>query len=363
MYRLFRAQLLAALVAVAPSILPAVPAYALEQTIPSKMGESLKPEISAKYTYTEDGVFTTDLKLPTYEWMPAGRPPQAIVLGIHGLTLHGRRYRVLARTAALHGYGFVSLDMRGFGRCRFDDLKQFSEAGDDKRKINHEKSYADIVRLAQLIKARYPDLPMLVLGESLGCTFCVRLAAEHPELVSGMILSAPAVKVNPAMYARPSDIKQGVKAIVSPHHMVDLHSFITQLVSPRPDVVQEMLDDPLILKKISLLDLIATDEFVTKISKWAMSVEPGLPVLILQGGGDKCVVPKDVTALMYAIPSTDQTLRWLGRFGHLQLETSYIRAVVVDTIGDWIKDHSTEEKAKMQALEQDIENTGGVLVR
>jgi len=350
--------ILFSMVAFAPASLPA---QALEPTIPSMMSETISPEILARYKYTEDGDYTAALKIPTYEWVPADQPPKTIVLGIHGLTLHGRRYRVLARTLCLQGIGFVALDMRGFGRCKFDDKNQFSTPGDDKRKVNLEKSYADIVKLANLVKQKYPQIPLLVLGESLGCTFSVRLAAEHPEMVAGLVLSAPAVKVNPDMYASPSDIRQGVKAIVHPRRGVDLHNFITKLVSQRPEVVNEMLDDPLILKQLGLLELLATDEFVVKIKNWGKTVSPTLAVLILQGGGDKCVVPRDVTELMYSMPSRDQQLCWLGNFGHLQLETSYIRAEVIDAIGDWIYDHSGPGQSELKKLEQDIKNTGGVL--
>ncbi len=123
-----------------------------------------KVRLAAKYSYTEDGAFTKALDMPTYEWMPVDGPPKAIVLGVHGLTLHGRRFRILARSLAVNGIGFVSLDMRGFGRCHFDDKKQFSTAEDDKTKVNHEKSYQDIVKLAELIKAKYPNLRLLALG-------------------------------------------------------------------------------------------------------------------------------------------------------------------------------------------------------
>src|SRR4051794_16863116 len=88
-----------------------------EVTIPNQLNESVKPELATKYTYIEDGEYTKALNLPTYEWLPTDGKPKAIIFGIHGLTLHGRRYRVLARTMAVNGYGFVALDMRGFGRC------------------------------------------------------------------------------------------------------------------------------------------------------------------------------------------------------------------------------------------------------
>jgi acylglycerol lipase len=331
-----------------------------EFTIPTP--NPITPEAAARYKYVEDGDFTTALKLPTYEWLPVGSQPQVIVLGIHGLTLHGRRYGVIARTCALQGYGFVALDMRGFGRARFDTNKQFSTKEDDKTKVNHEKSYADIVQLTKLIKQKYPNAPVVLMGESLGCTFCVRVASEHPELVSGIVLSAPAVKVNPKMYMTTSNITEGMKAIVRPSGNLKLNTFITQLVSPRPEVVKEMLDDPMVLKEIYIMDLLATDLFVEKTAKWGKTVSQTLPVLILQGGGDSCVVPKSVTDLMCAMPSHDQTLRWLGNYGHLQLETSAVRSITVDFINEWMSDHSTRATAENQIIEKEITAVGGKLV-
>jgi alpha-beta hydrolase superfamily lysophospholipase len=358
---------LAGALAVAGLMLTSTSASALimpgESTMPPSYKEEVKPELAAMYSYTQDGEFSDACGLPTYQWMPTGHKPSAIVLGIHGLTLHGRRYRVLARTFAIHGFGFVAPDMRGFGRCVFDDWQKFSSKGDDKRKINNEKSYLDIVKLAQAIKQKY-NVPIIMLGESLGCTFGVRAAGEHPDLIDGgLILSAPSVSVNAKMYATPADIKAGVKAIVSPHMNINLNHFITKLVSPRPAVVNEMLEDPYILKKCSLLDMLATDEFVAKTAKWGKTTALHLPVFILQGSADACVVPKEVTDLMMAMPSDDQTLFWRGNYGHLQLETIFVRASVIDALGDWIEDHSDAERVKLSALEQNIDDLGGELVR
>src|SRR4030095_15147 len=219
------------------------------------------PELAAQYKYIEDGEFTEKLKIPTYEWMPANVPPRAIVVAIHGLTLHGRRYRVLARMLAANNVGVVALDMRGVGRCHFDDKKQFTTADDDKTRVNHEKSYEDIVQLAKLIKGKYPGLKLLLMGESLGCTFCVRMAAEHPELTDAILLSAPAVRVNSKMYFGHGTALRGVRAVFTPSHEIKLHSLFEYLVSNRQEVANEMIDDPLIVKELSLKALLSTDKF------------------------------------------------------------------------------------------------------
>src|ERR1700733_2953533 len=77
---------------------PVGAARAGESTMPPQFQEQIQADLASKYAYTENGDYTKALNFPTYEWMPVDRAPRAIVLGIHGLTLHGRRFRVLART-------------------------------------------------------------------------------------------------------------------------------------------------------------------------------------------------------------------------------------------------------------------------
>lgn len=334
-------------------------AWAGESTMPPSFQEVIKPELAEKYRYTEDGEYRKVLNIPTYEWMPAEGEPKAVVLGIHGLTLHGRRFRVLARSLAINGVGFISADMRGFGRCHFDDKKEFSTPDDDKTIINHEKSYESLVALAKLIKAKYPDKKLVALGESLGCTFCVRLAAEHPELISGIVLSAPAVKVNKDMYIGKGQIKQGLKSLVVPDHEMNLTGFFAELCSNRPEVQKEMLDDPLILKKITLKRMITTDLFVDKTVDWAKQTDPKLAVLILQGSSDECVAAKHVTDLMNVMKSDAQNLAWRGNFGHLQLETVYMRGPIVDAITAWMHQQGPDAQKRFDAIQQNIVDLGG----
>lgn len=339
---------------------PASKSIAGESTLPSPpYTDDVSPDLASKYTYVEDGEFSKALKIPTYEWMPAGAPPKCIFLAIHGLTLHGRRYKMIGRSLAVSGAGVVAMDMRGFGRCKFDEKKQFSTADDDREKVDHEKSYNDIVQLAKLIQQKYPDLKIFAMGESLGCTFCVKLAAEHPELITAIVLSAPAVKVNKEMYAGRGQVVQGVKAVLSPHHELDLKGFFAELCSSREDVQKELLDDPLVLKKLTIGALLSTDLFVDKTAKLGKSTKPDLGVLILQGSTDGCVSPTHVTELMNNMPSDDQTLNWRGTYGHIQLETNYLRAQTVAAIADWLTVHNKEQRMKVASLEEQIKKLGG----
>jgi alpha-beta hydrolase superfamily lysophospholipase len=339
----------------------ATPEVVSESTMPSQFVEIVKPELAAKYKFSADGEFTKASGLPTYEWMPVGAPPRAIVVAVHGLTLHGRRYRVLGRFIAVNGGGLISMDMRGFGRCHFD--KQFSTPDDDKTVVNHEKSYEDLVKLVTAVRQEYPGQRLIVMGESLGCTFAVKLAAEHSDLIDGIILSAPAVKVNPDMYVGGGNVRQGLKAVLKPSHLVNLNSFIHNLVSPQPDVVSEMIDDPFILKSLTLKALLSTDEFVGKTAGWGKTTNPRLPILIIQGSSDGCVSAKHVTELMNNMPSDDQTLVWRGNYGHLQLETIFMRTSIVEALVNWMTNHSVEAVPRMDGMKKTIVDLGGKLTK
>jgi acylglycerol lipase len=335
----------------------------IETTMPPQYKEVIKPELAAKYQFKYDGDFTKASGLPTYEWMPVGMPPKAIVIAIHGLTLHGRRYRVLGRVLATNGIGLISMDMRGFGRCKFDPKKQFSTPQDDKTHVSHHKSYEDLVKLLIAVSDQYPGQRVIVMGESLGCTYAVKLAAEHQEHVDGIILSAPAVVVNPDMFIGHGNIRQGVSALVKPSHMVELNAFMRNLVSNSPDVVNEMLDDPHILKALPIVPLLSTDEFVGHTQEWGAGVHPHLPVLIIQGSKDKCVSAKHVVDLTNAMKSDDQTIAWRGNYGHLQLETLFVRATILEALVDWLYNHSTDMQPRLDKAQESINALGGRIVK
>jgi len=343
------------------TFLNSAPVFAGETTMPSQYPDNVNPQLAQKYQYIEDGPYTNALGIPTYQWMPTGAKPKLIFLGIHGLTLHGRRFRVLARSLAINGAGFISMDMRGFGRSYVDEQKRFSSPGNDRTKVDHHKSYDEIAALLKLIKTQYPDVQLIAVGESLGCTFCVRLAADYPDMIDGIVLSAPAVHINKDMYMGKTQIEQGLKAALSPHHEIDMRGFFAQLCSQRANVQNEMMDDPLIRKKLTIGSLISTDEFVAKTAEWGKKTNKDLAVLILQGSADGCVSPKHVTDLMNAMASDDQTLAWRGNFGHLQLETIFMRTPTIDALGNWLLEHSDGQKDKLQGLEECINNIGGVV--
>jgi lipase len=107
--------------------------------------------------------------LQVYRYGPADGP---LVLALHGLTGHGRRWEELA-VGHLPEVRMIAPDLRGHGRSTSLPPWTFETVVED---------------VAALL-----DGPALVVGHSFGGTVAVRLAVRYPELVRGLVLLDPAV--------------------------------------------------------------------------------------------------------------------------------------------------------------------------
>lgn len=108
-----------------------------------------------------------------------GPPGPAKVLMIHGLTGHGARWRRLA-TEQLPGIGVLAPDLIGHGRSSYAAPWTID---------------ANVAALAGLIET-HSDGPVVVVGHSFGCAVALHLAAQCPDLVSGLVLLDPAVALD-----------------------------------------------------------------------------------------------------------------------------------------------------------------------
>jgi alpha-beta hydrolase superfamily lysophospholipase len=284
-----------------------------------------------------DGPLSDALHLPLRQFYPKNRAPVGIVLAVHGLTLHGGLYDVVGKVLAVDGFHFCAPDMRGFGRCYYDDKHKYCVGNDCKNEVDYEKTFDDLVELMKKLRQEHPGVPLFLMGESLGTAVCIRLAAEHPEMVSGLILSGPTVKVHPLMFLHPEVIAAGtVGYMTSPRFQVSMDAFVKNLISNDPDVVEEILADPLCRKSLTIKELLATKRIVNRTLHFARMIKPHESVLIVQGSEDKCLIPKAVTRLTRRVRSDDQTLRWLHAHGHLLLETAFLRPATVNSVYAWL---------------------------
>lgn len=168
MTRLFRSVLFAVLLtlaACAPTLQPMGPRQAA-------------PAITDTAFATADG-----LSLPLRRWLPDGRP-RAVILALHGFNDYSNAFDAAGRWWAARGVATYAYDQRGFGAAGVRGIWPGTDT-----------LAADLLDAAAAVKARHPDTPVFLLGESMGGAVVLTALAgrDLPPGVAGAILSAPAV--------------------------------------------------------------------------------------------------------------------------------------------------------------------------
>lgn len=126
------------------------------------------------------------LRLPLRRWLPPAsrfERPRAVVLALHGFNDYANAFAEAGPWLADHGVAVYAYDQRGFG------------AGPHAGEWPGTAALVSDVRTAvTLLRARHPDRPVVLLGESMGGAVAMAaLAAPAPPPVDGTVLSAPAV--------------------------------------------------------------------------------------------------------------------------------------------------------------------------
>jgi alpha-beta hydrolase superfamily lysophospholipase len=127
-------------------------------------------------------------------WEPAA--PSAVILAIHGGMAHGGDYVTPALYFRRHGIATAAYDLCGHQDARRVDIPGFEVFLDDS------------ARFLAWVKQNYPDLPIYVMGHSMGALIATHLGLGRfagDAGIKGFILSSPyyvnAIKVSPLLLA------------------------------------------------------------------------------------------------------------------------------------------------------------------
>ena len=157
---------------------------------------------------------------------------------------------------------------------------------------------------------------------------------HHPEGLSGLILSGPAVKVSDAVSPVTIEISKILSRIFPKAGIIKLES---AKISRDPDVVAAQEKDPLvhhqkISARLGAEMLVAMENLQTDAGRII------LPLLILQGGADEMVDPSGAQLLLDLVGSTDRTLKiYDGMYHEVFNELEHDR--VLDDLQRWLEAH------------------------
>jgi alpha-beta hydrolase superfamily lysophospholipase len=207
---------------------------------------------------------------------PVGAPRMALV-ALHGLGDHSGLYPMLPEAFLPFGIEIFAPDLRGNGRSPGQRayLESWSELREDLR------------RLITRIRAERADIPLFLLGNSLGGLVVLDYALHQPEGVRGVIaVSAP---LGELAVPRPLMALGRVLSRWWPRFSLNTGMDLSGLARD-PDVAERVLRDPLFHRK-------GTARLSTEITAAIERVHAGapgfpVPLLVLHGAADRMVPPE-----------------------------------------------------------------------
>jgi len=127
------------------------------------------------------------LTVAAYRWDPAGAP-RAIVQITHGMGEHALRYADLAQALNARDMVVYAQDHRGHGATAKSvaELGQIGEQG-------WTELIGDIGRLMARARQEHPDVPLVLLGHSMGSFAVQQYLLQHNEEASAAVLTGTAV--------------------------------------------------------------------------------------------------------------------------------------------------------------------------
>jgi len=265
-----------------------------------------------------------DTKIYYQCWLPDSAP-KAIIQLVHGFGEHAGRYGNLVNVVVPKGYAVYADDHRGHGKSGglqnyVDCFCQF---------VDDEKSMFDIIKKA------HPNVPIFMLGHSLGSAIGVEFAKKYESLIKGLILSGSGTKLGGNISGFLIMMAKILSKLAP--KMAVASGGLGQFLSHDPAVIKAYEEDP----------LVHADKATTRLGAEMMKTFAGmpnsvgsltLPLLYLKGTGDKLVVDWD--PMIAALKMNDKTVKLYPDLYHeLFNEPEVDRAKVMADLLDWLNKH------------------------
>lgn len=253
-------------------------------------------------------------------WLPEG-PPHAILVAVHGMNEYSRAFEWPAEEWRNQQIGVYALDQRGFGDSEFRGLWPGAD-----------NLASDLDAFTRLVKSRHSDLPLYLLGESMGGGVVLLAAGRADSLpIDGIILVAPAVapwEEFPLYWRAPLWLAA---------HTVPWFPMTGRGLKIQPtdniEVWHEMSSDKLIIRETRVDAIYGVTQLMDKAAKTIPNNQ--VPTLLLYGCRDDFVrswmvswVIENANKRRIDVVTYDEGFHWLLRdFG---------AKAVLDDIFDWI---------------------------
>ncbi len=294
-----------------------------------------------------------------YVYTPVNSEIKGIVQIVHGMCEYFKRYEHFVNFLCGQGYLVCGHDHLGHGAS----VNSREELGFFAEKNGWRCLVSDMLKLTEIVKAKYGDYPFYIIGHSMGSLVLRTALAKHSYRYDGAVIM-DTISIDFGLDAVLALIEtiSAAKGSRTRSKLIDRMMFgmsNSRIDKPKTqydwictddEVVSAYAEDPdctFIFTVQAMYDLVMMVKYVSR-KDWAGKVDANLPVLVLGGSEDpvgkygKC--PKGVFDSLTASGSNDAELKIYPAMRHEILNEKGKEEVYAD-IAEWLE-HRLNERAE-----------------
>jgi acylglycerol lipase len=291
---------------------------------PIAPGEASLGKLANDVLVADDGTH-----LPLRIWKPRGEV-HAVIIGVHGFNDYSASFQMPAEVWAHYGIVTYAYDQRGFGANPNPGVWAGARA-----------LCQDLATAVRLVRARYPDLPVYVAGESMGGAVVLdaiggATGAPRPQ-PDGVIL------ISPAVWARSTMPVMNRVALWLGVRLIPSETFTGKglgvLASDNYPILRRLSRDPLFIKETRVDAIYGLVDLMDQ----ALDAVPNqsLPSLVLYGAHDEVIPATPLRDLAAALPDAQTGRQRLAYYpdGWHMLLRDIEGPVVAEDVVAWVYNH------------------------
>jgi acylglycerol lipase len=267
------------------------------------------------------------IDVPCRAWVPA-KMPAVVLLCVHGLGLNSGSFEQFGLQMKNKGIATFAVDVRGFGTWM--KLK-------GKEEVDFAACMSDVEQALKQLHTAYPKVPVYILGESMGGAIALRVTAEHPELVDGLISAVPS---GDRFHKTKNELRVGMRMLTGGmKEPMEVGSKIINDATDDPAVREQWKDDPLNRMSLTPNELMQFNRFMGDNHDMAVRIAHK-PVFVVAGFKDKLVKPQGTIDLFNELATSDKMLLVVGNGEHLIFEQNQMSEQVSSMLLSWLHSHA-----------------------
>lgn len=248
--------------------------------------------------------------------------PRAVVGIIHGLGEHVHRYEHVVAHLHRHQIAAIGYDRRGHGRS----------GGQRGHTVGFEAFLDEIAHLTVEAEERYPNVPLILYGHSMGGNLLLNYILRRHPTIQGAIVSAPHI----TLAFQPSAVMVGMGKLMknifpgfSQANGLDVNQLSRDIA-----VVNAYKADHLVHNRLTAITGMSMLDGAAFLNAYAGSFP--VPLLLMHGSADGITSPAGTQAFAKRIKGNVTLKIWEGCFHEIHNEPE--QAQVLNTMTDWIRE-------------------------